>query len=356
MSVQRLRQLQSRLKKDKALFRDYDHIIREQEREGIVEQTIINENDGYFLPHHGVSRQDKEATKLRIVFDGSAKPSEDDLSLNECLEKGPNSVPSLFDIILRFREHPIGLTADIEKAFHQIQIDPEDRKMIKFLWFDDIDKENPEIKHYQFRRLRFGLKPSPAILAGTVEQHLSTQNETDPDIVELRPSSLYVDDFAGGAHNDSQAFEVYKSSREIMNSGGFTLRKWNSNSREVRERIAKEQTATASNFGSVDTSNDPVITENAVLSPSTPPKSKEFSQGKILGLNWDVHIDELKCDTTELIAYAKSLPITKRSVLNISAKIFDPLGLLSPFTIKILCSRYFAIEASTGIPHYPVSI
>ena len=112
MSVKRLCQLQSRLKKDKALFQDYDHIFRQQEREGIVEETIINENDGYFLPHHGVIRQDKETTKLRIVFDGSAKPSEDDLSLNECLEKGPNSVPSLFDIILRFREHPIGLRSE----------------------------------------------------------------------------------------------------------------------------------------------------------------------------------------------------------------------------------------------------
>ena len=63
----------------------------------------------------------------------------------------------------------------------------------------------------------------------------------------------------------------------------------------------------------------------------------------MLGLNWDVHTDELKCDTTELIAYAKSLPITKRFVLKISTKIFDPLGLLSPFTIKILfeilCNR-----------------
>ena len=144
-----------------------------------------------------------------------------------------------------------------------------------------------------------------------------------------------MNDFAGGAHTDSQAFEVYTSSREIMNFGDFTLRKWNSNSREVRERIAKEQTATASNVGSVDTSNDPIITENAVLPPSTPPKSKEITQVKILGLNWDVHTDELKRDTTELIAYAKSLPITKRSVLKISVKIFDTLGLLSPFTIKM---------------------
>ena len=87
--------------------------------------------------------------------------------------------------------------------------------MIKFLWFDDIDKEHPEIKHYQFHRLPFGLKPSPAILAGTVEQHLSTQNETGPDVVELIRSSLHVDDFAGGAHTDSQAVEVFTRNHEI---------------------------------------------------------------------------------------------------------------------------------------------
>ena len=162
-SLKRLRQLQSRLKKDKTLFADYDEIIKEQERAGIIERTNDHENSGYFLPHHGVIRQDKATTKLRIVFDGSAKPSEDDLSLNDCLEKGPNTVPLLFDIIVRFREFPIGLTADIEKAFHQIQIAPQDREMIKFLWFDDITKENPELKHYRSRRVSFGLKPSPAI-------------------------------------------------------------------------------------------------------------------------------------------------------------------------------------------------
>ena len=56
MCVRRLRQLQSRLKKDKTLFEDYNEIIREQERAGIVERTNDNENSGYFLPHHGVIR------------------------------------------------------------------------------------------------------------------------------------------------------------------------------------------------------------------------------------------------------------------------------------------------------------
>ena len=133
MCVKRLRQLKSRLKSGRNLFQDYDQIIREQERTGIIEQTKCNETCGHFLPHQGVIRQDKQTTKLRIVFDGSAKPSKDDFSINDFLEKGPNSVPLLFDIIIRFREYPIGLTADIEKAFHQVQIAPEDRDMIKFL-------------------------------------------------------------------------------------------------------------------------------------------------------------------------------------------------------------------------------
>jgi hypothetical protein len=80
-----------------------------------------------------VIRQDKETTKLRVVFDGSAKPSKDDLSLNDCLQKGPNLVPHLFDTVVNFRGYLIGLVADIEKAFHQIQIAPDDRKMLKFL-------------------------------------------------------------------------------------------------------------------------------------------------------------------------------------------------------------------------------
>ena len=153
-----------------------------------------------------------------------------------------------------------------------------------------------------------------------------------------------MDDFAGGAQTDSKALKVYKSSQELMNSGGFTLRKWNSSSKEVRERIAAEQVATAGNVGSDDIPND-LATETTTSPPSTSSAAEESRQVKILGLNWSVQSDKLLCDTAELLAYAKSLPITKRSVLKISAKIFDPLGFLSPFTIKmeilfqILCNR-----------------
>ena len=199
-------------------------------------------------------------------------------------------MPLLFDIVIRFREYPIGLTSDIEKAFHLINIARPDRKMIKFLWFDDIKKDIAEIQQYQFRRLPFGLKPIPAILSGIVDYHLSRLSETDPDVVDLLKSSLYVDDFAGGA---SQAFEVYESSKELMGKGGFSLRKWNTNSKKLRDWIDSEKSSSRCNAGSTKLSevnrplsevnstptiNDvnivphPTKSENSTTSDDKPPK------------------------------------------------------------------------------------
>ena len=79
--------------------------------DGIIERVPQNE-EGFkgchFLPHHGVICEDKETTKLRVVFDGSAKDASKDLSLNDCLGKGSNTTPHIFDILLKFRAYPIG--------------------------------------------------------------------------------------------------------------------------------------------------------------------------------------------------------------------------------------------------------
>ena len=169
MCLKRLHQIKSRLDKDKQLLEQYDNIFKDQEKSGIIDSIVEPGETSHSLPHHGVIRQDKETTKLRVVFDGSAKPSKDDLSLNDCLQKGPNLVPHLFDTVVNFRGYPIGLVADIEKAFHQIQIAPDDRKMLKFLWFEDISQDPPTLKEYEFRRLPFGLIPQSCYL---MQHHL----------------------------------------------------------------------------------------------------------------------------------------------------------------------------------------
>ena len=100
-------------------------------------------------------------------------------------EKGPNLVPYLFDVIINFRGYPIGMVADIEKAFHQVKIAPEDRRMVRFLWFDDLSKERPVIRKYQFCRLVFGLVSSPATLTSVLQHHLTVNEEKEPKIMSL---------------------------------------------------------------------------------------------------------------------------------------------------------------------------
>ncbi len=78
------------------------------------------------------------------------------------------------------------------------------------------------------------------------------------------------------------------------------------------------------------------ITEPVTLedqSVSDPSTEDEHSSVKILGIPWNTESDEFEYDLRKLIDFVKTLPSTKRAVLRLSAKIFDPLGLLAPFTI-----------------------
>ena len=132
------------------MLQKYDSVIKEQIEQGIVE--VVPDPDSrqthkvHYLPHHAVIRQDKETTKLRIVYDASAKSTGP--SLNECLYIGPKFDQRILDILQRFRTQKIALTADIEKAFLMISVCEKDRDV---LWFDSITADKPDIR--QARRL-----------------------------------------------------------------------------------------------------------------------------------------------------------------------------------------------------------
>jgi len=120
----------------------------------------------HYLPHHGVIRCDKETTKLRIVYDASAKAIGP--CLNDCLHAGPKFDQKILDFLLRFRAHCVALTADIEKAFLMIAISEKDRDVLRFLWVDDITKEEPEPIALRFTRVVFGVSSSPFLLNATI--------------------------------------------------------------------------------------------------------------------------------------------------------------------------------------------
>ena len=98
-------------------------MIREQIKSGIVvpvNDAENNTNRVHYMPHHAVLKHERTTTKLRVVYDASAKT--EGPSLNECLFAGPSLNEKIFAILVRFRMYPIMIVADIEKALLMIKV------------------------------------------------------------------------------------------------------------------------------------------------------------------------------------------------------------------------------------------
>ena len=85
------------------------------------------------MPIHVVRKETSSTTKVRAVFDASAKSSSG-VSLNETLLIGLTVHPSLIDVLLRFRSHRIALTTDVSKMYHAVALVAEDKDLHRFLW------------------------------------------------------------------------------------------------------------------------------------------------------------------------------------------------------------------------------
>ena len=98
----------------------------------------------HYIPHHAVVTPSKATTKVRVVYDASAKAKQTNLSLNECLQRGPIMLPDLCGFLLRFRLPPIAIVGDIETAFLSVELHTPDRDVTIFLWLKDASNPNLE--------------------------------------------------------------------------------------------------------------------------------------------------------------------------------------------------------------------
>ena len=110
----------------------------------------------FYLPMHVVRKEHSSTTKLRVVFDASAK-SASGISLNDLLLFGPTVHSPLIDVFLRFRLHRVALTADVSKMYRTIELVSSDRDLHKFVW-----RRTPEepLQDYRMTRVTFGVSAS----------------------------------------------------------------------------------------------------------------------------------------------------------------------------------------------------
>lgn len=209
-------------------LKEYDRVIKDQLDKGIIERVDQSEkvqpcHQIHYLPHHCVVREDKSTTKLRIVYNASAR--ENGPALNDCLHTGPPLTPDILNIPVRFRVQPIALVADIDKAFLMITVKREDRDALRFLWADDVNSAEPKIVEYRFAQVVFGVTSSPFLLNVTLLKHITSYEMENPEFVNQMLRSLYVDDLSLSLEDVDKAYQLYLKSRERMAQGGFNLRK-----------------------------------------------------------------------------------------------------------------------------------
>ena len=56
-----------------------------------------------FMPMHGITKETSTTTKLRVVFDASAKTSSG--NLNNILLRGPTQYPLNSTVLIKFHQH-----------------------------------------------------------------------------------------------------------------------------------------------------------------------------------------------------------------------------------------------------------
>lgn len=323
--------LKRKLKAYVTLFKRYNDVIDDYLQQGICEDVqeakdtagAENIHVQYYLPHHAVIKEDKATTKLRVVFNASAH-EEGCPSLNDCLLPGPNLNPDLLTVLVRFRLHPVAFMSDITKAFLQISIAEEDRDVMRFLWLT----ERPDDKSTNLRVLRiacvvFGVTSSLFLLAATIRKHLEKYQASHPQVINTLKDSLYVDDFIDSSSSVEEAHVLTTSAKKIMSDASMNLCKWTINSPELKARWQQSEF-------------------NFTINPET-----SGCVLKVLGLVWRPETDDFVFDLKHLMDLFKDKENTKRSVLRSSAKLIDPMGFLTPFTIRVKCSfRTCGKEAS----------
>ena len=141
----------------------------------------------HYIPHHVVITPQKATTKLRIVYDASARSRFGNKSLNECLYRSPVLLQNLCGILLRFRLYEIGIVSEIEKAFLQVGLQKSERDVARFVWLKDHDQpvvNEDTIQEFRFCRVPFGVISSPFLLSATVKAHLDSYSSEITDKIQ----------------------------------------------------------------------------------------------------------------------------------------------------------------------------
>ena len=298
-ALSQLKSLRKRLSNDLQLKELYEQTLTTDLQKFYVKPVEMQQPEPekiWYLPHHPVVNPNKPG-KVRRVANAAARFRGQ--SLNSNLITGPDLLNNLVGILLRFRENPVAILSDIEGMFMQIAIRHEDQSALRFLW------PNEEmVNQYQFTRLISGATCFPFCAIFVLNRCTEDNAIEFPKAVNAIKNHFYMDDYIHSLPSIEEAIETINQSKYSLHKGGFRLTKFVSNKHEALRFIEQEDRD----------------------------ELKEIN--RVLGQKWNTRTDCFLMKTLEQFPRNAS-EYTQRKMFSLSSTIFDPLGILSPLTIRI---------------------
>ena len=160
-------------------------------------------SDVFYMPIHGIIKATSTTTRLRCMFDASAKSSTG-VSVNDQLLVGPTLHPHLTIILSRFQLHTVAISSDISKMFLGIHLLPEEKDLHRFL----VRSAEGELQDWRMRCLTFGVASSPFLATSVLRQAASDLSERYPLASAALRSDFYMDDCLSGAPDVTGALSL----------------------------------------------------------------------------------------------------------------------------------------------------
>jgi len=207
--------------------------------------------------------------------------------------------------------------------YRQVMVHQEDRKHQCIVWSP---ANSQEASTYQLNTVTYGLSCAPYLALRVLQQLAEDEGEKFPLGAEVVKRHTYVDDLLGGADSVELAAETARQVDGLLGAGGFLLKKWIANEEAVLNAIEEDRRL------------------------SVPKTFDDQEVLRALGLKWNHPADAFVLTFNhEDIA---GTPYTKRSVLSVVARLYDPLGWLAPVvvTAKIFLQSLWKLDLAWDTP------